>query len=170
MEETFAVNETETTKVEIVTLQKFILLSIVSFGLYDIWWMYKGWKFFKEKDNLDIMPFPRALFALFFMIGLFDRIQDFAHENGYAKTFSSLGCFLGVIGFNLLGRLPEPYFIISFISFLFFVPALEAFNYGVRRSPDYEVVETEQFNARQIILLICGGIMWLLILMELTME
>ncbi|MCZ4319348.1 hypothetical protein O4H26_10120 [Aequorivita viscosa] len=170
MEETFALNETETTKIEIVTLQKFIVLSIVSYGLYDIWWMYKTWKFFKEKDNLDIMPVPRAIFALFFMIGPFDRIQDFSQSKGYTKTFSSLGCFLGVICFNLLGRLPEPYFIISFVSFLFFIPALEAFNHAIRNSANLEVTETERFNTRQLVLLICGGVFWLMVLMGFAVD
>ncbi len=170
MEETITLNETETTKIEIVTLQKFLILSIISFGLYDIWWMYKTWKFLKEKDNLDIMPVPRAIFAIFFLNGLFERIQDFAHSTGYKKTFSSVGCFLGVVGCNLAGNLPEPYYIISFVSFLFFVPAVEALNYGLRNSADYAVVDTESFNARQLILLIFGSIFWVFVLIGLSME
>lgn len=172
MEETITLNETETeaTKIEIVTLQKFIILSIISFGLYPIWWMYKTWKFFKEKDNLDIMPVPRAIFAIFFLNGLFNRIQDFAGSKGYTKTFSSVGCFLGVIGFNFAGKLPEPYFLISFLSFLFFLPGVEALNHGIRNSVAFDVRETESFNARQLILLILGGIFWVLVLMGLSME
>ncbi|MEH6763239.1 MAG: hypothetical protein V7655_01970 [Aequorivita antarctica] len=170
MEETITLNDTETTKIEIVTLQKFVILSIISFGLYAIWWMYKTWKFFKEKDNLDIMPVPRALFAIFFLNGLFDRVQEFAQSKGYKKTFSSIGCFLGVIGLNFAGKLPEPYFLISFLSFLFFLPAVEALNFGIRKSVGYEVRDTESFNARQLILLIVGSIIWILVLMGLSME
>ena len=170
MEETISLNETETTKIEIVTLQKFIILCLASFGLYTIWWMYKTWKFFKEKDNLDIMPVPRAIFAIFFLNGLFERVQEFAQDKGYTKTFSSIGCFLGVIGFNLAGRLPDPYFLISLLSFLFFIPAVEALNYGIRKSADYEVRDTESFNARQLILLIVGGIFWALVLLGLSVD
>jgi len=170
MEEIITLNETKTTKIEIVTLQKFVILSIISLGLYNIWWMYKTWKFFKEKDNLDIMPVPRAIFAIFFLNGLFERIQDFAQSKGYTKTFSSVGCFLGVIAFNFAGRLPDPYFLISFLAFLFFIPALEALNHGIRNSADYEVRETERFNARQLILLILGSILWILMLLGFSME
>lgn len=103
-------------------------------------------------------------------MGFFDRVQDFTQSKGYTKTFSSVGCFLGVIGFNFASRLPEPYFLISFLSFLFFVPAVEALNHGIRNSADYDVTETERFNARQLILLIAGGIFWVLVLMGLSME
>lgn len=170
MEDTFALNETETTKIEIVTLQKFAILSVISCGLYGLWWMYKTWKFFKQKDNLDIMPVPRAIFAIFFLNGLFEKVQEFAQSKGYTKTFSSIGCFLGVIGFNLLGRLPEPYFLISILSFLFFLPAVEALNFGIRNSSGYEIRDTESFNARQLILLIVGGIFWALVLIGLSVD
>ncbi len=119
MEDSITINETETTKIEIVSIQKFIILSIVSFGLYAIWWMYKTWKFFKEKDNLDVMPIPRAIFAIFFLNGLFDKIQDFAQSKGYTEKFSSIGCILGVIAFNFAGKLPDPYFLISLLAFEF---------------------------------------------------
>ena len=170
MEDTITLNETETTKIEIVTLQKFVILSFISFGLYPIWWMYKTWKFFKEKNNLDIMPVPRAIFAIFFLNGLFEKVQHFAQSKGYTKTFSSIGCFLGVIGLNVTGRLPEPYFLVSILSFLFFIPAVEALNFGIRNSSGYEIRDTESFNARQLILIIMGGIFWILVLMGLTME
>ncbi|SRX54929.1 DUF4234 domain-containing protein [Aequorivita sp. CIP111184] len=170
MEETITLNEIENTKIEIVSLQKFIILNVISFGLYSIWWMYKTWKFFKEKDNLDIMPVPRAIFAIFFLNGLFEKVQEFAQSKDYTKTFSSLGCFLGVIGFNIAGKLPEPYFLVSFLSFLFFLPAVEALNYGIRNSNCYEIRDTESFNARQLILLIVGGIFWVLVLMGLSVE
>lgn len=71
MEDTITLQNTETTKIEIVTLQKFVILSVISSGIYPIWWMSKTWKFFKEKDNLDVMPVPRAIFAIFFLNGLF---------------------------------------------------------------------------------------------------
>ncbi len=170
MEETITLNETETTKIEIVTLQKFVILSFISFGVYPIWWMYKTWKFFKVKDNLDIMPVPRAIFAIFFLNGLFEKIQGFAQSKGYTKSFSSIGCFLGVIALNVTGRLPEPYFLVSILSFLFFIPAVEALNFGIRNSEGYEIRDTEYFNARQLILIILGGIFWALVLIGLSVD
>ena len=41
LEVTYVVEEQK-----IISLNKFILLSIISFGLYEIWWIYKAWEFF----------------------------------------------------------------------------------------------------------------------------
>lgn len=105
-----------------------------------------------------------------FLNGLFEGVQNFAQSKGYTKTFSSVGCFLGFIGLNFTSRLAEPYFLISILSFLFFIPAVEALNFGIRNSSGYEIRDTEYFNARQLILIILGGIFWILVLMGLTME
>jgi len=40
---------------KIISLNKFIFLSVISFGLYPIWWMFEAWRFFMQKDRLDIM-------------------------------------------------------------------------------------------------------------------
>ena len=39
---------------KIINLNKFIFLSIISFGAYEIWWIYKAWRFYQQKEQLDI--------------------------------------------------------------------------------------------------------------------
>jgi len=34
----------------------FIFLSIITLGLYSVWWIYKAWRFFQQKEMIDIMP------------------------------------------------------------------------------------------------------------------
>ena len=63
---------------KIISLNKFIFLSVISFGLYPIWWMFEAWRFFMQKDRLDIMPAARAVFALIFLYRLLDEIKDYA--------------------------------------------------------------------------------------------
>src|SRR5438067_149581 len=72
----------------IISVNKFILLSLSTFGLYEIWWFYKAWRFFRQKDELDIMPAARALFAIFFINSLFNRILIYANEKSYYADFS----------------------------------------------------------------------------------
>lgn len=45
-----------------VSESKFIFLSIITFGIYELVWAYRNWKLIKEKENLDIMPFWRVFF------------------------------------------------------------------------------------------------------------
>ena len=154
----------ELKELELLSINKFILLCVFSIGLYELWWIYKSWSFFRNKDNLDIMPAARAIFSIFFLNSLFDRIQDFSKSKGYTKTFSSIGYFIGFIGLNFTSRLPDPYWMVSFLSMLFLIPALESLNYGIRESGNYNVVENGKYNNCQIGLIVVGSLFWILIL------
>jgi hypothetical protein len=153
--------------VEIVESGQFALLSFLSFGLYEIWWQYKMWRFFKQKENLDIMPAARALFAIFFLHALLEKIQDLAAKAGYQRSYSSGGLVLGFILFNVLSRLPEPYWLISLASVFMLLPPVNAFSFAIRNSQQYRVKQVAAFNARQIVLMIFGAILWFLVLVGL---
>ena len=56
MEKKLEINKVESKVFELLSAQKFILLCVFSLGLYELWWIYKSWSFFRDKDNLDIMP------------------------------------------------------------------------------------------------------------------
>ena len=76
-------NLEKTTDVEvqqIISLNKFIFLSIISFGTYELWWIYKAWRFFMQKDKLDIMPAVRTIFSFVFIIPPFKAL-NFAKQN-----------------------------------------------------------------------------------------
>ena len=152
---------------EILSTNNFIVLFFLTSGIYGIWWMYKSWRFFQQKDNLDIMPAMRAIFAIFFLFGLFERIQEFAQEKGYTKTYSSGLLFIGFIAFNLFAQLPDPMWVISVLGFICLIQPFEAFNYAMMQSEDIRVVEKEGFNERQIVLVILGSIMWIILILGL---
>ena len=164
MENTLEIDRLELKEFELLSSQKFILLSVFSLGLYNVWWIYKSWKFFRDKDNLDIMPAARAIFAIFFLNSLFEKIQNFSKSKGYTKTFSSVGYFIGFIGLNFASKLPDPYWLVSFLSMFFLIPALESLNYGIKNSGDYKVIENGKYNNRQIGLILVGAIFWVLVL------
>ena len=61
---------------------RLIILSIVSMHLYEAYWIYKNWRFIKERDGLKIQPLLRGLFGWFFCHSLLRRI----HEDTEART------------------------------------------------------------------------------------
>ncbi|MCO4292021.1 hypothetical protein NF867_03985 [Solitalea sp. MAHUQ-68] len=165
MEEHVLLNSESSDKRELVTKNQFIILNFLTFNLYSVWWMYKSWNFFKEKESSDIMPAMRALFSLFFLYGLFEKIKAFAKGNGYSKDYSSGLLFIGLIVLGICAYLPEPFMLLTFISFICFTPAVEALNFGITESNDGE--EQTSYNTRQIVLLVLGSILWVLVLMGL---
>jgi hypothetical protein len=121
--------------------------------------MYKAWRFYQQKEKLDIIPAARAIFSIFFLNSLFNKILDFAKEKGYNESYSSVSLFLGFIVANLLAVLPDPYWLISVFNFIFLIPSFKALNFAKRNSTDFEVIEQESFNGRQIALIVIGLIL-----------
>jgi transglutaminase-like putative cysteine protease len=46
-----------------VSLPRLFALSIATFGLYQLYWFYQGWKYIRNRDGSMIMPFWRAVFT-----------------------------------------------------------------------------------------------------------
>lgn len=148
----------------IINANQFMLLSFCSFGLYEIWWMYKSWRFFKEQEGLDIMPAARALFTYIFIWSLFDKIKESAHSVGYTEDFSSFGMGVGFFIVNMCYRLPDPFWMISSFSFLFLLPAFKAMNHYRLHLQEDAAYYQEGFSSRQIAVIILGIILWVLVL------
>jgi len=105
-----------------VSLLKLSVMSIGTLGIYDFYWFYKNWQLIKQREGTDIMPFGRAFFAVFFGYECFSRIRAHAASLGLPQTILAGPLTAGWIITSLLWRLPEPYWRISMLSFLFMLP------------------------------------------------
>ncbi|MDK4792932.1 MAG: hypothetical protein OC189_12995 [Acinetobacter sp.] len=161
LNQTQSIQSNHIENLKVISVNKFIFLSFISFGLYQIWWIFKAWRFFLIKDKLNIMPAVRAVFSIFFLYSLFNRIKNYAKEQGYINDFSSGWMYLAYLITTLLVYLPEPYWLISLCDIIFLIPAFKALNYAQKQI--VTTIEQEKFNTSQIILIIIGCIMWLLI-------
>ncbi|MCA4255387.1 DUF4234 domain-containing protein, partial [Acinetobacter baumannii] len=56
LNQTQSIQSNHIENLKVISVNKFIFLSLISFGLYPIWWMFKAWRFFLIKDKLNIMP------------------------------------------------------------------------------------------------------------------
>ena len=121
-----------------VSPAKLAVLSIYTFGAYELYWFYKNWRLVKEREHSDIMPFWRAFFGFFFCYALFKRIAKSA-EDANLPSFSAGGLTAGWIIVTLLWRLPDAYWLLSSFAFLFFMPVQQTVNkLNARRVPGYD--------------------------------
>jgi hypothetical protein len=153
---------------KIINVKKFIFLSIITFGLYEIWWIYKAWRFFQNKEGSPIKPALRTIFSFIFLYSLLMKIQIFADEKGYRKQYSSILLFIGFVFFNMLSQLPYPYWFISFLSIVFLVQPFKALNFAMSNSTEFLVKDSTSFNTKQVVLIIFGIIFWALVILGLT--
>lgn len=155
---------------KIISINKFMLLCFLTMGLYLIWWMFKAWRFFMQKDKLDIMPAFRAVFYIFFLYSLFKKINNYAKQQGYTENFSSGWMFIGFMVFSVLIKLPEPYDLITVLNFIFLIPAFKALNFAKQQSNQFVVIEQKKFSKAQMILIVLFSIFWCLYLLALFLN
>lgn len=154
---------------KIISTERFIFLSIISFGLYEVYWIYKAWKFFKQKENTDINPAARAIFSLFFLNSLLEKILSLARAKGYKEGYSASGLTFGFIVCNFLSRLPDPFWLLSFLSIVFLIKPFTVLSYAKENSDDFVTTDQYSFSNRQILLIVLGSAFWLLVLLGLFM-
>lgn len=142
---------------------KFIILSVLSLGIYELVWMYRNWKFFKEKEKTDISPFWRAWFAIFFIHSLFKKILEYAEKEGYRESYSSGWRTFFWIVLLILGRAEHTiFFFLSSLTFLTILAPLDAINFYYKKKEAN--CESRTWKWWHIILIIICVIFWILIL------
>ncbi|HII80160.1 MAG TPA: hypothetical protein HA261_07165 [Methanosarcina sp.] len=148
----------------VIPVWKFALFSIVSLGLYQMYWNYKSWKFFKEKDNLEVSPFWRTFFMPLFLSSLFDRFSDMLKADGHQTNYPTpLLIFMWVILYTCCPYAEGSIWLASYLSFLAFTPVLSDLNvYWKEKSPE---IPEKSLTAWQIILLIAGILFFFIILL-----
>lgn len=96
---------------------KLTLMSICTFGLYDIFWFYKNWVFIQERTGRKIKPLVRAIFAPIFAYSCFKEIKITAKENEIFETLSIGSLTFAYIFLGITSRFPAPYSLLSFFGF-----------------------------------------------------
>lgn len=158
----------------VVSTTKVAVLSIVTFGMYELYWFWRHWKLHKIDRKLDIWPVPRAVFSIFFAHALNREIDHRIQHNGERHRWSPGGWatlyVVTAIGNRLASRLPEDVFsaemallpavaaVLSATASLFH--AQRAANIA---SGDPQALSNNRFTAANWVWIVLGGLFWLLI-------
>lgn len=140
---------------------KLSLMSICTFGIYELYWFYKNWVLIKKRTRQNIMPFWRAFFAPIWAYSCFKHIKTSAGESNVQESLS-IG-LLAVVYFILqaLWRLPDPFWLISFLSFALIIPANSvALNINNNLISDFK--NNEEFSGWNWVGLVLGGTLFVL--------
>ncbi|UYZ64284.1 hypothetical protein [Hymenobacter weizhouensis] len=160
------------TKIEtqvLISSSKFILLCLLTCGLYALYWQYKAWRFLKQWQQSDIWPAVRAIFSIFTVYELLKTLQRFANRQSIPADYRAGNLAAGYIILSLLSRLPDPFWLISLLAFACLLPAYNVFTTALLVSEEVQAVEQPGFNTRQWLLIGVFGLFWLLALWGLTL-
>ncbi|MBX9900533.1 MAG: hypothetical protein K2Y28_07070 [Burkholderiaceae bacterium] len=72
----------------VVSSRKFLTLFIATFGMYQIYWFYKNWTYYKQRHGDDMWPAVRAIFPIFFAHSLCNAIDASLKISGIKHKWS----------------------------------------------------------------------------------
>jgi hypothetical protein len=108
---------------------KLAVMSIVTLGIYELFWMYTNWQFVKDYRQKKMLPFWRAVFSIIWIYPLFKEIQAIGRERGATTTFPAGLLALGYILIPILlevttNSVPHLHWVgmFSSLAFLFLFP------------------------------------------------
>ena len=104
-----------------ISTARLVFMTIISLGVFTSYWVYKNWRYIKERDGLDIMPFWRGWFAIFHFHSLLKYIkEDPKLVHAEKPDYSSGWLTFGFVIFTVCGN---QIIIPSMLTFLFILPA-----------------------------------------------
>lgn len=72
----------------VVSVRKFLVLSLLTNGLYSFYWYYRHWHAWNRITGASVIPWLRSLFAVFFIWSLFTRIDLLSRTAGQNVRWS----------------------------------------------------------------------------------
>ena len=115
-----------------VRIDKFVILSLVTLGLYPVVWFYRNWRYIKTSEGTSIWPWARALFYPFWYYPMLKRL-DVQGKGLLAAAVLILFGIADVLSVGLLDpdSLFDSFLILAFIillAVLLLIPAVKAIN------------------------------------------
>jgi hypothetical protein len=151
-----------------VATHKFILLTIFSFGIYEVYWFYQNWKRIADRSNEAMSPLWRAIFSPIWGFSLFGHIRDLAAAEGVATRWSPTVLATLYLIPHLLFRLPDPWWLIGFTSVLPMVPVQQAAQRLNERQAASED-PNHRYSGKNIAVICVGGLLLSLVVLGMTM-
>lgn len=92
------------TKYFCVSFGKLLIMTVLTLGIYPIYWFYKNWKAIKIQENENLHPLWRAWFWGIYSYSLFKRILDSSEKQGYNDTYGAATLYVTfILGVLLTG-------------------------------------------------------------------
>lgn len=145
-----------------VAPSKFIVLSLVTLGLYPLYWAYRNWWWVKKTRDKEVIPVLRAIFSPIFMFSLLRHLEAEAADEEIDIIWSPLLIALLFFALTMSWRLPDPYWLVSLLTFASLLApqaTANAIHTKVSGQPP-----NANYSAFAIGVVIVGGIMLVLVL------
>jgi hypothetical protein len=140
---------------------KLVVMSTVTFGIYEIYWFYKNWKLIKQRTDSNITPFLRAFFGVIFCYSCLKEIKDVATSRGLSCPSPGLLTTAWIV-LTFTWRLPDPYWLVCITAPLMLIQIQKVVNnLNTVVAPNHNL--NARFSAWNIAGIVFGAIWWTLV-------
>lgn len=147
----------------------FVILSLATANIYQLYWFYKNWTFFKKKENSSLRPSWRALFAIFYIWGLGKRMNSLLKKENIGYKVPTIVVGTGWILISSCSNLPDPWWLLYSLAFVPLLPMVHAMNlYWAKQ--EKHVLPVKPFEVWQKILIGLGLIFFALAVIGVTID
>jgi hypothetical protein len=144
-----------------VSVAKLVVMNCCTLGAYQYYWFYENWQLIKKRECLDIQPFWRTFFAVVYCFPLFGKIEGTGNLLNLRQPISPDVLAGGWVLLSVLSVLPEPYWLVTFLSVVFLVPVQQQINLiNERLTPGHD--PNKNFSAWNILAVVLGGSFFIL--------
>jgi hypothetical protein len=159
--------ESEEDPYYVVPIPKLVVLSLASFGFFEVYWLYRQWKAVAARTRKNVSPFWRAFFSLWFVNRLFVQIRMDSAAAGVQAQMSTgvlaaiyiIASLIGNGASNYNGTGAAPLFLISYLAVIPLAIVQQEINrYQARVSPELD--GNTRWGAGPIITVVLGTIVW----------
>jgi len=74
-----------------VAIRKFLILYVITLGIYSVYWFYKNWSYYKLRHNDSMWPVMRGIFSIFFAHSLFRKVDETIQSKSLEFSWSHAG-------------------------------------------------------------------------------
>lgn len=158
-----------------VSTTKLLLLTLCSFQLYLLYWMYCQWDAVRNSpiNRRDLSPFWRTVFSVFFVHELFRGMRQRTSEAGVAggtsesmlATIYVVALIIGSVGDRL--HIPGAW-LISFLVILPVYVMQGEVNAAVAKTNPHADMNT-RYTPLNIVVIVLGGLLWVLAIIGLLL-
>lgn len=141
-----------------VSPMKLSVLSIATFGLYELFWFYKNWALVKARTRRDISPLWRAFFSPLYCYSFAVTVNSAAGSVNVVPRLVPSAIGVTYAGLIFLQQLPDPYWLICLFSFVPLIPVarqIGSIHQAIR--PGFE--SAVGWNAWSYLTLAVGGLL-----------
>jgi len=156
----------------IVSKRKFFALFILTFSVYALYWFWENWSRWRDSTGEKVWPVARALFAIFFIHSLFDKMHTAATANSgqnlskltIPATLYIIGeiAFNGMDNFEMIGVV---YLVVTVVMIGIIAWSIwQAQHQANIATGDIEGLSNDKFTAANYVWMVLGFFFWLLII------